>query len=299
MGITRNKLYFHYYKDKLKTILSNPSQLLFYADRFFKYSNSASYDVLIVSYPKSGRTWLQNILVEIGRIKTIGLLEEKTPISEALTLLAKSEYEFPTILATHDKSSWEQVEPLHDDEQIKKVDFSSFENNKVIFLYRDPRDVLVSQYYHLIHRNKIAGVTKDDLIDNNIIGAKKLINFMNKWKTYADANQESVLSVSYEEMKKDSVATIMKLSNFINLDVSSEDVEKALENSNIKRMQKKQSSVDNKDPWTKTKDVKNKNSYQSRKGIIGEHNEFFDEDQLKRLNLILKENLLANFDYKV
>jgi len=299
MTITKNKLYFHYYKDKVKTLLKNPAQLPFYIDRFRKYSNSVSYDVLIVSYPKSGRTWLQNILVEIGRIKTENVLEDDTPISDALSLLPDSEYNFPSILATHDKSSWEQVEPLHDEDEIKKEDFSSFKNNKVIFLYRDPRDVLVSQFYHLIFRNKIKGISKDDLIDNKIFGLKKIINFMNKWKKHSERNNQGVLCMSYEEMKNNSTNAIMKMAHFIDLDVNESEVEEALQNSNIRRMQKKQSSKENKDPWTKTNDVKNKNSYQTRKGIVGEHAEFFDEKQLARINQTMKEQLDPSFDYKV
>lgn len=299
MGLTKTNLYYYYYRNKIIALVSKPKLIPFYIDRLLKYSKTDSFDVLLVSYPKSGRTWLQNLLVEIGKLgfDPDNEIDEQTSISDALTKLGEDKNDFPYILATHAKSSWEQVEPLHDEEQIQKEDFEEFGKKKVIYLYRDPRDVLVSQYYHIKLRNNISKIEKEDLINNKVIGIKKIIFFMNKWMEYSEKHKDQIFRMSYEEMKKDTIGTLKKMNQFIGMPVSDEIIQKAIEQSDIKKMQKKQASSTNKDPWTQTNKPSNINSFQSRKGITGEHKEFFSKEQLSKINQIIDEFLDKRYNY--
>lgn len=166
MALTKNSLYYQYYKDKLLSLVTNPRLIPFYFGRLRQYSAADSFDVILVSYPKLGRTWLQNILVELGKLSfdPQNEINEKTSISDALVKLGESDNGFPSILATHAKSSWEAVEPIHDEHQIQKDDFSDFANQKIVYLHRDPRDVLVSQFYHIKLRNNVIPLNTPVLI---------------------------------------------------------------------------------------------------------------------------------------
>lgn len=299
MALTKNSLYYQYYKDRLLSVVTNPRLIPFYLGRLRQYAASDSFDIVIVSYPKSGRTWLQNILVELGKLSfdPQNEINEQTSISDALSKLGKSDNGFPAILATHAKSSWEPVEPIHDEQQIQQDDFSDFANQKIIFLHRDPRDVLVSQYYHIKLRNNIKDIDKEDLISNNVVGIKKIIYFMNKWLNYSEAHPEEIFRMSYEEMKKSPLDTLKNMCIFMGMNIDEDTISQAIKASDIKKMQKKQASSTNKDPWTTTKTPKNTNSFQSRKGKVGEHKEFFSPEQLQRINDSINELLDKKYGY--
>ena len=299
MALTKKSLYYQYYKDKLLSLVTNPQLIPFYFGRLRQYSAADSFDVILVSYPKSGRTWLQNILAELGKISfdPQNEINEKTSISDALVKLGESDNGFPSILATHAKSSWEAVEPIHDEHQIQKDDFSDFATQKIVYLHRDPRDVLVSQFYHIKLRNNVKSIDKEDLISNKIVGIKKIIFFMNKWLEYAEAHPEQIFRMSYEEMKKAPLETLKNVCKFMGMEVSEDAISEAIRASDIKKMQKKQASNTNSDPWTMTKNPQNVNSFQSRKGKIGEHKEFFSPEQLQKIDNAIDEFLDKKYAY--
>jgi len=300
MSLTKRNFYVPLYKNKLKEALGSPKLFLFYVNRFFNYKKIDDFDAFIISYPKSGRTWLQNILMEIGKLKydINNAIDDTTSISDSLSILSSYNNGFPKILATHALSSWEQVEGLcNKDEILNTNDYQSYKNKKVIFLYRDPRDVLVSQYYHIKLRNGISKIEKEDLVSNDIIGIEKIVNFMNKWHKLAQENSDHIFSMSYEQLKKNPEEAVQSICNFLGMDIDSGTVSQGINESDLKKMQKKQASKQNSDPWTKAKNLENKNSFQSRKGLIGEHAVFFTSDQIARLNVIIKEKLNADFGY--
>lgn len=298
MALSKTILYKELYKNKIVDMLKDPTLLKFYFGRLVKYNKMQAVDALIISYPKSGRTWLQNILKEIGLLEFNDdqTVDASDGISKSLELLGNNSSGFPKFLANHASSSWEQAEGILGSEEIKKDDLNLYNKSKILFLYRDPRDVMVSQYYHLKNRNKIKSVEKEDMISNDIVGLKKIINFMNKWNEFEKANTE-ILGLSYEEMKADTGAAVSKLFNFIGVPLEKGIIDQAVENSTLKKMQKKQASNSNKDPWTKTSNPKNINSFQSRKGVVGDYLNFFSEDQILRINKIISEHLSDDFGY--
>ena len=299
MALTKKDLVYSYYKNKFISLILKPKFIPFYINRVIKYSKLSSFDILLVSYPKSGRTWLQNLLVEIGKLgfDIENNISKNTSISDALNLLGKLDNNFPTILATHDRSSWEQIEQLQDEKQIQRKDFNEFVGKKIIYMYRDPLDVLVSQYYHIKLRNNVTKINKEDLIDNKIIGLKKVVFFMNKWMEFADLNKDLVFKMRFEDLKNNTFETLKHLSEFVGLSVSDEIITLAIENSSIERMQKKQASRSNTDPWTQTSKPNDINSYQTRNGMIGGHKEFFSVEQLMKIENIIIENLDTRYNY--
>ena len=74
-------------------------------------------EAVVLSYPKSGRTWLRAMLDELG----IGVDYDH---ADANTL-------------------YHPTEPF----EIGRVDAGRYGDKRVVFLQRDPRDVLVSSYF--------------------------------------------------------------------------------------------------------------------------------------------------------
>lgn len=276
-------------QNKLGLFASKPTYILFYIDRLRKYTGLADFDAFMISYPKSGRTWLQKMLIEAVQLQS-GATIDGGDVSKVHEI----ESSFPRMLSTHAGSSWEEV--IKNDVEITHDDYDSYQHAKIIYLYRDPRDVLVSQYYHILHRTKYTGFKKEYLIDNPNVGLKKIINFMNRWARYAIAHKENVYALSYEDLKEDSADHLLALMNHIGYPVINEVVTEALKNCTLDRMRMQESgSTDN--PWANTDTGSNHdvNVFHSRKGISGEYKEFFTSDQIAHINVIIDQHLNKSY----
>lgn len=155
-------------------------------------------DIFIVTYPKSGTTWLQNILVQI---QTQGKAEFET-IADASPTLESSMIELdqfpsPRFIKTHLK-----------DEQLPA------DIPKIIYVSRHGLDVSRSFYFH--HR-KLLGFNGsfEEFYDHFIQGkvaygswAEHVASFSNNPKG------RDILHLRFEDMKADLEGTIRKICEF-------------------------------------------------------------------------------------
>ena len=285
---TKLDFYWANIRQKLGLFIKKPSFIGFYIGRARKYASLDQFGYIIVSYPKSGRTWLQKMIIEAICLER-GIKEKINDITK-LSEMA----DLPLILSTHAGSSWE--EHIQDENTVSVDDWSKYSHAKVVFLYRDPRDILVSQYHHIVNRTGYMTFHKDYVIDNKNVGLLKIINFMNKWLKNSDAHSDKIMSLSYETMRQDTETDLARLFEFWDIPVSPENIKQAIENCTLDKMrQKEKENADS--PWMVTKKGAGSNAFHSRKGMIGEYLEFFSEDQVDQINDKINGKLDARFGY--
>ena len=285
---TKLDFYWANIRQKLGLFIKKPSFIGFYIGRARKYASLDQFGYIIVSYPKSGRTWLQKMIIEAICLER-GIKEKINDITK-LSEMA----DLPLILSTHAGSSWE--EHIQDENTVSVDDWSNYSHAKVVFLYRDPRDILVSQYHHIVNRTGYMTFHKDYVIDNKNVGLLKIINFMNKWLKNSDAHSDKIMSLSYETMRQDTETDLARLFEFWDIPVSPENIKQAIENCTLDKMrQKEKENADS--PWMVTKKGAGSNAFHSRKGMIGEYLEFFSEDQVDQINDKINGKLDARFGY--
>src|ERR687898_2301637 len=138
-------------------------------------------DCVIVSFGKSGRTWLRVMLSRFYQIRH-GLSERHLIGFDNLHLRNGA---IPKIFFTHDNYTKDYTGNLD-----SKVDYAG---KKVVLLVRHPADVAVSQYYQWQYRmkpNKVAlnrypergqdlGIF--DFVTREYAGLTRAIDFMNGW----------------------------------------------------------------------------------------------------------------------
>jgi len=278
---------FDFYKanlgTKLKLFYEKPSFIFFYISRFSKYNSTKKFDSFIVSYPKSGRTWLQKMIIEAVR------LEKSVELDIVdVSLINESIEDFPLLLSTHAGSSWE--EKVRDEDEIDFQDLDNYKHGKTVYLYRDPRDILVSQYYHILHRTGYKKFDRDFLIQNKNVGLLKIIRFMNKWAEYTVKNSNLILSISYEGLKEDTFLQMQKIFKQIAFEVSNDNILQAIENCTLEKMRKKE-SVKSDTPWNHSSGTNNPNAFHSRKGISGEYKTFFNDKEVQYMDDLIKKEL--------
>ena len=143
-------------------------------------------DAVVVSFGKSGRTWLRVLLSRVYQLQH-GLGEREVIGFDNLHYRTGA---VPKIMFTHDN----YVKDYTGHRDTKE----DFYDKKVIFLARDPRDVAVSQYFQWKYRMKpnkkdINAYPTADLAPFEFVisdaGLPKVIEFMNLWAKEAPQDQ--------------------------------------------------------------------------------------------------------------
>lgn len=137
---------------------------------------------IIISFPKSGRTWLRVMLDKLN---------------------IHIEY-------THDGSEHAK--------QISYRDFNpdktSYKKKKVILLIRDPRDTLVSGYFQATKRLKIYDGNISDFIIDERHGMKQILRFHEIWFDNQRIPKDFLI-ITYEDMHKDTLNILKKVVSFL------------------------------------------------------------------------------------
>ena len=255
-------------------------------------------DCVIVSYGKSGRTWLRVMLSRFYQLKH-GLPDYNLIIFD--NLHAKNT-DIPRLFFTHDN----YLKDVTGNADSKK----DYYRKKVVLLVRDPRDVVVSQYFQWKHRMRpwkkclnrypAHGADIDEYqfaMDQNA-GLPNIVDFFNLWADEA-GKIEQLLVVRYEDMRSDTARVLGQILEFIGTPASPEQLQDVVHFSsmeNMKKMEQKGSSL-----LTGSRmvpgDRNNPDSYKVRRGKVGGFSDYFDEQQVNNIEQLLQQTLQPVYGY--
>ncbi len=287
------KIKYRAIRTKLSTFLKQPASIPAYLALALNAIHNRHADLTIISYPKSGRTWLERCLIEAIRHEH-QVSQNFATVSDACSVSP----EIPTIKFTHAWSSWESLRVL-DAAETEKMNLSKYADGKVIFLYRDPRDVLVSSFHHIRGRTGFTQITPDDMVSNKVIGISKVISFMNLWQNFYNEQPKRVLRVSYEELKQDTVRELNRIVKFSDLPLCENSIRAAVEECEFKKMQKADRNGSYASFRLRTSQPGNPDAYKVRNGKTGEYKEFFTDPQKEELEIALSDLHPAFHHYKL
>jgi len=209
-------------------------------------------DVYIISFPKSGRTWLR---LMIGRaiVNQFSLsIHDRLECMLYLHKLAALHSSIPRIFVTHDDDPhWKKSYELLTSKTFYK-------DVKVIFLARDPRDVLVSNYFSKKKRVHIwidKQIQKPDLqayrqrivpysgnlssyVKEEVGSIDTIIKFYNIWANNRKIPKDFLL-LRYEDLHQNTNLELYKALDFIGIKkVSHEIIEEAIQYASFDKMRK-------------------------------------------------------------
>jgi len=181
-------------------------------------------DVFIVSYPKSGNTWARFLLGNLysqSEAVTFANIERKVPDIYQNSSKILSQLNRPRLLKSH-----EYLDPRY---------------RRVIYIVRDPRDVVISYYNYMI---KIRIINEDypllAFVEQFVKGGWDPFG---SWGDHvggwfgARKKMPDFLFLYYEDMLDDPIRELKKMATFLKLSFSDENIEKAVAMSSFQHMQ--------------------------------------------------------------
>ena len=235
-------------------------------------------DAIILSIPKSGRTWLRAFLCAYF-CKRFGLDFTLRPGRHDVP-------GFPRVVFSHDLfehrtkgDRWDRVRGKY------LVPRRELKRAKIILLARDPRDCFVSLYLQLTRRDpnaprRLRQKTVSQMLRDKKFGVRTIISTMNHWLNEFSGHGNFTL-VRYEELRaapaeyfRDLLAVLGEASPDANT------FQEALEFSRFENMQKLEAAGSFDSNILHPGDVRDPESFKVRRGKVGGYREYLSaEDQ--------------------
>ncbi len=256
-------------------------------------------DVVVVSFGKSGRTWLRVMLSHLFRLRH-GLPEN--------ALLGFDNFHnmnaaVPRIFFTHDN----YIKDVIGDPQSK----APFHDKPVVLMARDPRDVAVSQFFQWKFRLKPNKVTLNnypprdrevslfDFVtgDNDGGSMQAVIDYLNAWA--AESHRISRFHLlRYEDLRADPHAELARLLAFMQVDASADEQATAIEHASYENMKKMEGA----DTFRFTgrmraRDRDNPDSYKVRRAKVGGYRDYFSDEEVAAIDRQLATSLDSLYGY--
>ena len=183
----------------------------------------ADADVIFLSFPKSGRTFVRVMLARLYQ-QQYGIDEREVLKFETLK---RADRQVPRVLFTHGGDAMRKPGDI-------KIDRKHYEGRKVVLLSRHPGDVAVSRYHHLKHRSvdpvrqRLAEQPLEQFVWTERGGIASIVSYLNQWARMA-RERADVLIVRYEDFLAEPEATLRRLAEFIGLEPSDAGISQAVE----------------------------------------------------------------------
>jgi Sulfotransferase domain len=255
-------------------------------------------DCVLMSWGKSGRTWLRVMLSRFYQI-AYGVPEGRMLEFDNLK---RADPALPSLFFTHGNylrnytGNW--------------TDKREFYGKKIVMLVRDPRDIAVSQYFQWKYRMRPlkkmlndypahgAEVSIFDFVTNPQVGLPEIIAFLEMWERELPRVAGSLV-VRYEDMRADPESALRRVLAFLGTrgtDAQIRDAVAYAAYDNMKQLEQKRVF------WLsglrlRPGDRANPQSYKVRRAKVGGWRDYFDDRQVAAIDGLLAARPKPPFGY--
>ena len=196
--------------------------------------HSEAADVLALSFPKSGRTWVRYFLGKYiekryGAGFSLDFVADQSWDEKRLTMA------IPKINFTHNFFDFFQ----ETGESPRLIDTEIIARKRLVLLVRDPRDVAVSYYHHKRDKEKVFTGSLDDFFRSDIYGIERQSRFVLMMLDMFERHGGPKYFLTYEDLHGDAPKTFRDCLDFIfRSDIDEAAYAYALEESRFDNMQR-------------------------------------------------------------
>jgi hypothetical protein len=257
-------------------------------------------DVVVVSFGKSGRTWLRVMVSHLFRVM-YQLPENAILGFDNFHNLNRA---IPKTFFTHDNYIKDFTGDFHSK--------APFYDKRVVLLARDPRDVAVSQYFQWKFRVKPSKVAInnyppqgsdislfDFVMEDNGGSMQAVTDYLNLWAAEAGRVQHFHL-LRYEDLRARPHEELRGLLDFMQIDATDAQVAAAVEYSSYENMKKMEGKQQFRLAGGRMmpRDKDNPDSYKVRRAKVGGYRDYFTDEEVAAIDRRLATTLDPMFNYQ-
>ena len=255
-------------------------------------------DCVIVTCPKSGRTWLRIMLSHLVQ-KRHGLPETAVI---GTTSFHRANPSLPRIFFTHDSYIGDYT-----GNRDSKEDYLG---KRIVFLVRDPRDIAVSAYFQwkfrtdrqkrALHSSFFEGrdLSVFDFAMHPQGSLIKNIDRMNSWH-HARDRLGDILVVRYEDLRAEPEKWLARVADFSGYPGSREEIAEAVEFASLENMKKmeRDGSFGEKSRRFSSGAQESSDAYKVRRGKIGGYRDYFTDEEATEIDALVNTTLEPGYGY--
>jgi hypothetical protein len=237
-------------------------------------------DIFVVTYPRSGTTWTEqmvHLLLNNGE-QGEQRLTDAVPWLETLPHRPNGMIEFLKTQPRPRRFTSHLPHPLMPPLEDKPA--------RIIYVARNPKDVAISTYFHIQSKLGYEGTWEEHFQEflHGDVGFGPYFDHILPW-WQASQKDQRILFMKYEDMKHDPAGTVARLASFLDLRPDPQLVETVVSLSSFQSMTSKENT--NFDWIPQRADVPK----HFRKGEIGDWRNHFSLEQSRQMDDLVMKNL--------
>ncbi|MCB0193566.1 MAG: sulfotransferase domain-containing protein [Anaerolineae bacterium] len=244
------------------------------------------YDVLLISFPKCGRTWL---LVLLGRaIQQHFEIPSETPLNNPATM-SRYNAAIPTILPTH--------KTFFTEKRIGSL--TQFRQKKIVLLVRDPRDVVVSRYFQITKRKneiKFNG-SMAEFVYARQRSFNSFLDYYHQWARVRHQLPELLL-VRYEDLHAQTEEQLTRVLAFCGLpQISQQTIAEAVAFADFNNMQRLEAKGFFQSGKLRPRDLTDFETFKTRRGKVGGYVDYLAPKEIEYMTYRMAKELDQFYGY--
>jgi hypothetical protein len=250
-----------------------------------KHDKLDAADAVLLRYPKSGVTWLRMMMSRVYT-QRLGV--------DIPHLIGSSEFErqapsCPRLFVAMDNIGL-----------TREAMLARIEQKKIILLLRDPRDIVVSLYFHFCKRStlkeRLAFNVPDDLesrglfdfVMNPTLGLKRIIEFEEFWRNAVERRPDTLV-LHYEELRKDAEGGLGRMMRLMGTEASADEIAAAVAFSSFENMKKLEAQQSFGAGLLKPGNASDADSFKVRKGKVGGYRDYLTEAEAQAVDALMAQ----------
>ncbi len=249
-------------------------------------ASAARADGFLISYPKSGRTWFRYVLSHY--FASVAGVPEAVNLHNMFSIVPNFDLDpergIPAFRFRETKAPVPTILVSHLDYRA-----SLFLRRPVIIMVRDPRDVIVSAYFHATrHKHRFEG-SLFDFIKDREQGMPAMIGYLNGWAGGLSNRAHFVLS--YERLSADTAGQTEAVLGFLGCPIDRTALQAAVEAGRFEAMQDRERAEGIPAHQYDRNDVE---SLRMRRGKAGGFRDYLDDSQIREIEHLCATNLTTS-----
>ncbi|XP_051011646.1 sulfotransferase 6B1-like [Acomys russatus] len=237
-------------------------------------------DIFLVSYPKSGTHWVAEI---IENIPNAGIA-----LTSPIELGNISKFEELKMIPKR------RVIPTHLNYSMLPVTAKQ-KQCKIIYIVRNPKDTAVSLFHYYRDNPNLPSMESWasflELFLRGDVVYGSWFDHVLSWEEHK--NDKNVLFLFYEEMKKDFVKSLKKITAFLGINVNDSEISKITQNTSFSEM-KSNAAKENCDPNHVICALTSNRNLVFRKGVVGDWINYFTPKQKRAFDELFTEKMKSS-----